>query len=517
MNGHNKAPKMHTQASVDFSDIQGLVRFSHAHLSEAAYLLLNIKDLSVARVWLSNISVNTAEKVDPIPEKAIQLAFSAKGLRSLNISRSLISQFSDEFVAGMADGGNRSRRLGDIGNNSPTHWDWANLENGAPDVLLMLFAQQGQLSALLDKIQSSDFSDAFTIEKTLTSDRSSGKEPFGFEDGISQPQIDWQQTISTDEHERDQYINRMALGEVILGYRNEYGLYTDRPLIDPKQDPQAASLPVAEDEPDFHDLGRHGSYLVLRQLSQDVPKFWQYLDKQVDGNPQQREKLAASMVGRHIDGSPLIESSDKARSGVNQKSQNNFNYDADPHGQKCPIGAHIRRANPRTVDYPSGVNNLFGRLMTEIGFKRRHPNDDLISSTRFHRILRRGRPYGPEIKPEDATKPDAIVAERGLNFICLGANIARQFEFVQNAWMMSTKFAGLTDERDPLLGTRETLLNGQSSDGYTLPMKNTPAKCLKNLPQFVTTRGGAYFFMPGLAALRYLINAHHSENNKVRK
>jgi hypothetical protein len=93
-----------------------------------------------------------------------------------------------------------------------------------------------------------------------------------------------------------------------------------------------------------------------------------------------------------------------------------------------------------------------------LGFGPRGFRDDLMSPVRFHRILRRGREYGPELFPQNALGPKPPDdPERGLHFICLNANISRQFEFLQNAWINSTKFSGLTGESDPLLGNRQPI------------------------------------------------------------
>jgi len=138
------------------------------------------------------------------------------------------------------------------------------------------------------------------------------------------------------------------------------------------------------------------------------------------------------------------------------------------------------------------------------GFGQNRQDEDLIASTRFHRLLRRGRDYGPLLLPEDAVKPDAPAAERGLQFITLVANISRQFEFIQNAWLMNSKFGGVQQERDPLLGTREPLLNGDATDNFNHPDPDGPMQRTCSLPQFITVRGGGYFFMPGLRALRYI-------------
>ena len=120
---------------------------------------------------------------------------------------------------------------------------------------------------------------------------------------------------------------------------------------------------------------------------------------------------------------------------------------------RCPFGAHIRRANPRNADLPPGSGGLFAKLLHTLGFGNKKYRDDVIASTRFHRLLRRGREYGPGLSPEQAVQPDSPdTSEHGIYFICLNANISRQFEFVQNAWIMSTKFNAMTEESDPLLG-----------------------------------------------------------------
>jgi deferrochelatase/peroxidase EfeB len=297
----------------------------------------------------------------------------------------------------------------------------------------------------------------------------------------------------------------LAVGEVVLGYPNEYKQYTVRPLIDPKTDPLAADLPNAEDEPKFKDFARNGSYLVLRQLDQDVPGFWRFVDKATDSDPEKREQLAAAMVGRQRDGSPLVPESFEDVPGIPSDDHlNHFTYQGDPGGNQCPIGAHIRRSNPRTGDLPSGSSCIFSRLIKILGFGLTRPDEDLVASSRFHRLLRRGRGYGPVLAPEDAVKPNAPKAERGLQFICLVANISRQFEFVQNAWSMSSKFGGVQQERDPLLGHREPLMSGASTDQFNRPDTTGPVQKTSHLPQFITVRGGGYFFMPGLSALKYI-------------
>lgn len=234
--------------------------------------------------------------------------------------------------------------------------------------------------------------------------------------------------------------------------------------------------------------------------------FWQFVDRQSSGNAARRDLLGALLVGRSRTGEPLVAISDKPIPGIDPKTaaQNNFTYEGDPLGRHCPVGAHLRRANPRTSDFPAGTHHGVNELTHMLGFGAKWPDDDLISSTRFHRVLRRGREYGPELKPEEASKPgppDGI--ERGLRFIALNANIERQFEFIQQAWLTYTKFAGLTEQSDPLVGTREPVAGDLPTDNFEIPQDGL-ARCITGMPQFVTVRGGGYFFLPGLRALRYI-------------
>lgn len=491
--------------NIPFDDMQVLLRFGNGKLTESAFLLLQVTDADAARRWLEGAPISNAVAQDSPPETSLQIAFSAQGLSVLGLDDTTVEQFSDEFLVGMSSDHSRSRRLGDTGDNAPRNWLWGGPAQQAPHVLLLLYAKSGGLAAWRDQVTQGDFNTGFTLQRQLPTAALEAREPFGFIDGISQPKIDWAQLQSTDQHERDSYSNRLALGDIVLGYRNEYGLYTDRPLINRQNDPNAVFLPKAEDMPEKQDFGRNGCYLVIRQLQQDVPGFWRYVDKATGHDPRKRETLAASMVGRRRDGTPLVESSTQDIPGISPGSaKNRFTYESDPLGQRCPIGAHIRRTNPRNGDYPPGVTGLLSRLVRALGFGLSHPEADLVASTRFHRLLRRGRNYGPMLTPEEAIAPDAPAAERGLQFICLVSNITRQFEFVQNAWSISSKFGGVQNERDPIIGTRDPLLDGTGTDQFRRPDEFGPTQAVGGMPQFVTVKGGGYFFMPGLRAIRYL-------------
>jgi len=91
-----------------------------------------------------------------------------------------------------------------------------------------------------------------------------------------------------------------------------------------------------------------------------------------------------------------------------------------------------------------------------------------------------------------------------LQFVAINANLQRQFEFVQNAWLMRTKFDGLTEESDPLMGNRAPVAGCPFTDTFSIPQSDGVRQRLMGVPQFIAVRGGAYFFMPGIRALRYL-------------
>ena len=196
---------------------------------------------------------------------------------------------------------------------------------------------------------------------------------------------------------------------------------------------------------------------------------------------------------------------------ADQIRKNGFTYEADPRGEMCPLGAHIRRANPRNADFPRKPPNVVAFLLALLGFGGTNPREDVESPVRFHRVLRRGREFGPGLTPSEARAPaPPNDPARGLRFLAVNANIMRQFEFLQNAWMRNTKFDGLTGESDPIVGNRAPIPGCPVTDGFTLPRAGGARRRISGVPQFVTVQGGAYFFLPSLRALRYLatVSAH---------
>lgn len=490
-------------SAVDFNDVQGIVRYGYGAQAEACYYLLRVKDATAARTWLLGAPVTNA--VWPPPPSATQVAFTAPGLRALGVPEAVIGGFSYEFIVGMAGDESRSRRLGDVGANAPSSWRWGTGER-LPHLVVMMFAATNELAAYEARLVDDTWRAAFALVDRLDTSDLGGFEQFGFRDGVSQPRPDWNRTRDPKGFQYE-YEELVAVGEFLLGYPNEYRKYTARPLV--ADGPAAQQLFGAEDEPALRDVGRNGTFVVMRDLRQDVRAFWRFIGANAAGAGFDADGLAAALVGRARSGEPLMPVSPKANPGPRPTAdtirRNTFTFDSDPSGQRCPLGAHIRRANPRNADFPRPPANLFAFVIALLGFGGRDPREDLVSSVRFHRLLRRGREYGPKLTPEEARAPaPPIDDDRGLRFVGINANILRQFEFLQNAWLRNAKFDGLTGESDPLLGNREPMPGCPATDGFTLQRANGVRRRLTGLPQFVTVTGGAYFFLPGLRALRYL-------------
>jgi deferrochelatase/peroxidase EfeB len=489
--------------NADYRDTQGLLRYGYARLTEACFLLLRIEDAVAAGHWLENAPVTTAEEQKPPPTRALQVAFTCEGLRKLGLPDDLLDGFSAEFLSGMSGDENRSRRLGDVGANAPEYWQWGGAGD-VPDLVALLYAQPGLLAEWKSSIEAGLTGSGFKLLQCLPTSDMGGVEPFGFVDGVSQPSLDWERRRDV-KGDQLTYENVSMLGEFVLGYPNEYGKYTTRPTI-PGQ--KSDDLPSAEDLEGSSDLGRNGTYLVIRQIEQDVRGFWQFLDKQVSKVASKRQVLAEKIVGRQMSGDSLEPLTGQSIAGVGPDVQdvqrNQFTFDNDEDGTHCPLGAHIRRANPRNADYPAGTHDLLDRLVRLLGFGKKSIREDLVASTRFHRLLRRGREYGTKLSPDQRLQlQPSDESPSGLQFVCLNANISRQFEFIQSAWLMSGKFDGLDEEGDPLLGNREPVA-GCPVDKFSIPLPGSMRQQIQGLPRFTTIRGGAYFFLPGVRALRYL-------------
>ncbi len=478
---------MENQPITEFKDIQAILLSGYATLPHARFVLVQLDESAKSRAWVGKLvhMIRHAEQGAPMTERCTHIAFSFPGLERLGLSWQALKGFSREFQEGMAGSQRRTRIFGDIGRSAPENWHWGGPRNDEVHAVLMLYAATVEdLDGLLAEHRDLAATEGVALIHELPSQPlANGKEHFGFRDGISQPKL---AGISGTDDKR----HLVKRGEFILGYANERHEFTAAPLVDAIEDPDDI-LPKFGDGNDLHDFGKNGSYMVFRQLSQDVHGFWLSLDqvtRSADGQriPNARIALGAKMVGRWPGGAPLVKSPD--RDAAEFARDNDFGYhDADVYGLSCPIGAHIRRTNPRDMLEPGPGT------------------EKSLEINRRHRLLRRGRPYGPPLAPsfnsEEVLAGGDDGIDRGLHFICFNANISRQFEFVQHTWVNNANFAGLQAETDPIIGTRPA-----TATAFTTPAKPV-RKRFDGLPRFVEVNGGAYFFLPGIKALRYLATA----------
>jgi Dyp-type peroxidase family len=468
--------------SVETHRAQGLVASAYGHMPHSAYLLLGVTERSAARAWLGSIvgDVTTAagKQVD---RPCVNLALTHAGLGALGLGDEALASFPRALQEGMVTG-HRSRILGDVGANAPERWRWGG--PGQPDVhvMLMLFARDEDELAGECKRRRTELAAAGGLEEVGEALHGrvlpGGREHFGFADGISQPAMQGCGSQVSGEAARWSVV---APGEFVLGYPDNYGRPAGGPTVAAGTD-RGQRLPAAV-ERRRRDLGRNGSYLVFRQLAQDVPAFHRFLEGATRtpgraADPAGAARLAAEMVGRWPSGTSLVHAPegddlDPARDG------NAFGYhDLDQDGLRCPLGAHVRRANPRDSS-------------------KKNPEQALRSANN-HRLLRRGRHYGLPIADPPSRPEEEEGADRGLLFVCLNGDIERQFEFVQHTWLNNPNFAGLNGEVDPVVGDPER------SGGRFTEQREPVRRRIGGLSRFVTTRGGGYFFLPGVPALEYL-------------
>jgi Dyp-type peroxidase family len=442
-----RAPKVAlARKAIDYADLQGNIVRPYG-FANARHLLLAVVDAARARAALLALArrVTTAETWTERPAAAVNVAFSYPGLVALGLPVSVCEGFPNAFRAGMKV---RKRVLGDTGDSDPARWDAAwqrdvhavvSIQGNDPAALE---ACDAEIVRLLD-------GGLRVLAREQGTARKKGGEHFGFADGNGDVDVDGTGDAGDGKITKDGWAP-LAAGELLCGYTDEAGEF-------PESSPQPAALAA------------NGTFLVFRKLEQRVRTFRKYLAEQGRAYPGGAEKLAAKMVGRWRDGTPLVRSPDAPTKDIT----NDFTYEGDPDGARCPLGAHIRRARPRDA------MGFHGKL------------------TDMRRIARRGMPYGPFLPEDDAGTDDE---GRGLLFYAFNVDIERQFEFVQQQWFNYGNHFGQGNDKDILLGDHDG--SGKAVIQSTGPGE-APYLCTA-LPRFVATRGGDYFFMPGLAALRWI-------------
>lgn len=401
----------------------------------------------------------------PKPDRAQawHLAFSAKGLVRLGVEADAIRACGRPFATGMTTP-RRQRALGDLGENAPERWAWSDERS---HLLVLIYARtealRAEILARLHEIRErGGFEQAASLTTYLPGD---GREPFGFKDALTnvRPRLGegGPSTPGTDE---------VAPGEVVLGMRD--------------------ALDV---EVSFGWLGDLGTFLVARQLEQDVEAFWQFWRRQGESDTE-AVWLASKAMGRWPNGMPIAgsrpvpepEADDATIFGA-------LDFLSDRFGDDCPIGAHVRRAHPRDGLFPDD------------------PERSLRASA-AHRMVRRGRRYGPAVGQgqwpfllegeETALEDSGASSERGLFFVALVGDIARQFEFVQQTWLNNPRFAQLSQGADPIAPGREI----RGDEGVFVRPERPVRDRIQGLVPWVRVRGGGYFLLPSRPALTRLLS-----------
>lgn len=460
---------------LEAAEIQSIVFGGMGKLRHARMLAFSFPDdiaAGLRRRWLDHLAATVAfGDVEPT-ERATIAGFSGRGLMLLGLPNEGEPSFPARFAHGMA-AKSHSRSLGDMGSNAPEAWRWGAGERAADAFLVLYAASEERLASDIEVLRTVSAAAGMTEIAQLpltieTNEAGMPIEHFGYRDNISQPII--KGTPRARSRADAQHL--VAPGEFLLGYADESGR-APPPIAVPAGTDVANNLAdlggrEASGRQALRDFGRNGSFLVVRHMEQHVDAFDRFCEEAgtalggtVGGQPA-RDWVGAKMLGRWKDGSSLV-ANPEGRPG--KDADNGFFYGADdPQGRKCPFGAHVRRSNPR--------DSLGGDRAAQIRLSKRH------------RILRIGRTY----READ---------EKGMLFMCLNADIDRQFAFVQQTWVMNGNFESLAGERDAFVG------NPLGDGHFSIPGPQGPT-VLRGLPSFVTLHGGGYFFMPGRGALAYL-------------
>lgn len=444
--------------ALDLDHIQGFVVRGY-RLRLARYIFLHIDDPAAAGAWIAEIAgeVLTAARWSQKPASGLNIAISYAGLVALALPSQTLASFPEEFRAGMAA---RANLLGDEDLSAPANWE---TPLGKPEVHVLVMiaaAHQEALSAHDQRIRASiERSGGLTVVyEDLGSLMPDYREHFGYADGFAQPDIEGAGQTSrpgAGAPLRGGHWRPIRAGEFILGYRDEENVLPDAPTPD--------------------QLATNGSFLVYRKLHQDVAAFRAQLAQAAQLYPGGEELLAAKIVGRWRDGTPIDLSAEHPDPAIVADGDRNnaFSYTTDSDGLRCPVGAHVRRANPRD-SLP-----FEGKLVNR------------------HRLIRRGIPYGEPLAEGAADDGE----DRGVIFMCLQASIARQFEFIQGQWLNGGNAFTLGEDQDVLVGAQDT-------DGpHKLTVPGNPPFFFGPLRRVVTVKGGEYFFVPGINGLQYLASA----------
>lgn len=511
--------------TLDLADIQGNVirPYGRYGFPVGRYVFYNIADPTQGRAFVAALTRRVTTSTDwgtapgqvPRPDWTLNLAFSHQGLKSLDLPMASLMGFAPEFAQGMKD---RRDILGDNGPSAPANWDpiwrdnretrdkdvhifvqlnarspalleagyeWLRAQAAAhADGVALLGGHRGDAGALLD------YQDVHVVTED---GKPTAKEHFGYTDGIGDPAFEGSPNApgyvkGRGKQMADGSWAPLATGEFLLGHVDEALEYPPAPL------------PLL--------LSRNGSYMVYRKLHENVATFEALLDRHAESYPGGRELLAAKLVGRWRDnGAPLVRAPDAeakqrfdaqlaaADADGQDALLSDWTYDEDMSGARCPFASHIRRINPRaSLQMINGPGDLPGSLKVSQGA---FDTPGALSNRR--RLLRRGLPYG---RVDDRGRDDG---NHGIVIMMLNADIDRQFEFVQQQWINYGNDFMAGNDKEIILG------NHSADDRYPSkavlqvdPAGDQPPYFVARLPRLVETRGGEYFFVPSMTALRMI-------------
>lgn len=500
------------QKELDLLDIQGNVirAYGRYNFPFARYVFLNIRNGQRGRDFVGAVTreVTTAVKWDdgpnPIrkPPATVNIAFTYQGLKELELPRASLIGFSMEFVMGMKK---RKDILGDDGRSAPEHWDpiwrdnretdrskdvhiWVSINGQTPadmqksyEWLQQLVVQSDDGVAILSGHRGDDGAEQLPfqdVQAVFENGKPTSKEHFGYTDGIGDPVFEGlpgrpERVIGRGKQMKDGTWVPLETGEFILGHKDEANEY-----------------PVA---PSPQLLSRNGTYMVYRKLHENVGTFNAYLEKEGVKYPGGKELLAAKFVGRWRDnGAPIVSAPDAkskaewdakfaaANAVERDKMLSGFTFNDDMQGAKCPFSSHLRRINPR-----ASLELTPGAFETPSALANRR------------RVMRRGLPYGDVIDP---TRDDG---NHGIVIMMLNASINRQFEFVQQQWINYGNDFKAGNDKEIILGNHSEEFPSKAVLAVE-PDSDAAPYFLSKIPRLVETRGGDYFFIPSMTALRMI-------------
>ncbi|HJT66780.1 MAG TPA: hypothetical protein VJ749_10010 [Pyrinomonadaceae bacterium] len=415
------------------------------------HVILRVDDARAGRAFLRRVTphVDSAATWWSATTPWLALGISYAGLKALGLPEDSLQSFPEAFRAGMAA---RARQLGDVGLNDPQNWDGP-YGKGEVHIGVSAFSDSEEERRRIVGVAREQLQGLSGVSVLAMQDfgaQPGDRNSLGYKDGIDQPPIEGSGVDPLPGQGEP-----IKAGEFILGYPGESG------------------FPLPMPQPDV--LGRNGTYVGFRKYQSRVGAFNRFLRAHGSTEAEQ-ELLAAKLVGRWRSGAPLVLAPDidDAALGADPQRNNDFNYSDDPRGRRAPFGCHIRRMNPRDTKLTR------------------------LTDVKLHRLIRRGTTYGPPYDPNAVSEADDEVS-RGAYFLFISAKAMATIEFLQQEWIDDGNFIGIGDERDPIIG-----LQGEAAT-FTIP-KDPVRRLIRGIETFNVLRGGEYFFMPSISALKWIAN-----------